>query len=98
VDGLDEAAGEDADEGDLFKETGGIGGFDPGEITLGDTAGVEAMLEGIEVAGRGAAAARGRGHGREPREKIKGRGEFRGRDRGNNRSAIDMRTLSLKNP
>ena len=60
--GFDQAAGEEADEGDLFDETGDIGGFDAGEVTFFEATSVEAMLEGIVVAGRGTGAAGGGGH------------------------------------
>ncbi len=57
VAGFDQATGEDTDEGDLVDEGFEVGGLDAGEITLFDAAGVEAMLEGIEVAARGAGMA-----------------------------------------
>jgi len=60
IEGFDEAASEDADEGNLFDETGDIGGFDPGEVTLFESAGVEAMLEVVAVAKLSTAAAGGR--------------------------------------
>jgi len=60
--GFDQATGEDADEGDLFDKTGGIGGFDTGEVTFFEATGVEAVLEGVVVAGRGAGSAVGGGH------------------------------------
>jgi len=55
--GFDQATGEEADEGDLFDETGDIGGFDAGEVTFFEATGVEAVLEGIVVAGRSAGVA-----------------------------------------
>jgi len=60
IEGFDEAASEDADEGNLFDETGDIGGFDAGEVTLFETAGVEAVPEVVAVAKGGTAAAGGR--------------------------------------
>ena len=60
--GFDQATGKDADEGDLFDKTGGIGGFDTGEVTFFEATGVEAVLEGIVIAVRGARAAVGGGH------------------------------------
>jgi hypothetical protein len=62
VAGFNQAAGEDADKGDLFSQTFDIGGFDTGEVTLFDAAGVETMLEGVHVTELGARAAGGRGH------------------------------------
>ena len=59
IEGFDQAASEDANEGDLFDETGDIGGFDAGEVTLFEAAGVEAVFEIVEVAKGGAAAAGG---------------------------------------
>ncbi|MFZ2097195.1 MAG: hypothetical protein WAV05_11220 [Anaerolineales bacterium] len=61
--GFEETAGEEADEGDLFDQAGGVGGFDSVEVTLAETAGVEAMLEGIEVAFGGTTVAGGGGVG-----------------------------------
>jgi hypothetical protein len=64
---LDELAGKDADESNLFSKTLDAGIFNTGEVTLVDAAGVEAVFEGIGVAGLAAAAARGKeggvGHG-----------------------------------
>ena len=54
--GFDEATGEEADEGNLFDEAGDIGGFDAGEVTFFEATGVEAMLEGVLVAGWGTGA------------------------------------------
>ena len=51
---LDQATGEDADEGDLFNEAGDVGEFDTGEVIFRDATGVEAMFEGVGVAGLGA--------------------------------------------
>jgi len=48
---------EDADEGDLFDEAGGIDGFDTGEVGLLEAAGVKTVLEVVEVAGRGTSPA-----------------------------------------
>ena len=56
--GFEQATGEDANEGDLFDEAGGIGGFDAIEVVFLETAGVEAVLEGVGVAA-GCAAGRG---------------------------------------
>ena len=42
--GFDQAAGEDADEGNLFEEAGGVGGFDAIEVAFFYAAGIEAML------------------------------------------------------
>ncbi len=56
--GFNQAAGEDADEGDLIDKGLLVGGFDAGEIALIEAAGVEAVLDGIHVTGRGAAMGR----------------------------------------
>ncbi len=63
IDRFNEAAGEDADEGDLLGETLVVCVLDTGEITLFEAAGVEAVLEGVDVTELTAWAARGRGHG-----------------------------------
>jgi len=55
---LDEAADVDAQHGDLVFEAVEIAIFQPGKLGLFEMAGVEAMLEGVEVAGRSAAAGR----------------------------------------
>ena len=57
VAGFDQATREDTDEGNLVDEGFEVGGLNAGEITLFDAAGVEAVFEGIEVAGRGAGMA-----------------------------------------
>ena len=51
---LDEAAGEEAEEGDLVFEAFYRGRLEVGELALVEAAGVEAVLEGIGVAGLGA--------------------------------------------
>jgi hypothetical protein len=56
VEGFDETAGVDTNEGELFDEAGDISGFEAIQIALADAAGIEAVLEVIEVAGRGATA------------------------------------------
>ncbi len=59
IEGFDQATGEDTDEGDLFDETGGIGGFDAGEVTFFEAAGVETVLEVVAVTGLTTTAAGG---------------------------------------
>ena len=51
---LHEAAGEEAEEGDLVFEAFYGCGLEVGELALVEAAGVEAVLEGIGVAGLGA--------------------------------------------
>ena len=51
---------EDADEGNLLGETLDVGIFNAGEIAFVDAAGVEAVLEGIDVAELTARTAGGR--------------------------------------
>jgi len=60
IESFDQAAGKNADEGNLFDEAGDIGGFYAGEVTFFETAGIEAMLEVVAVARLGTAAAGGR--------------------------------------
>ena len=55
IEGFDEAAGEDADDGYLVDEVLDAGGIDAREVTLIEAACVKAMLERVEVAGCGAA-------------------------------------------
>ena len=61
VNGFDQAPRKDTDEGNLFDQSGGFGGFDPGEVMFAETAGVEAVFEGVEVAFGGAAGRLGVG-------------------------------------
>jgi hypothetical protein len=56
---LDELAGEDADESNLFSKALDAGVFNTGEITFVDAASVKAVTEGIEVTGLAAATTRG---------------------------------------
>jgi hypothetical protein len=58
--GIDHAAGDDTEEGDLFGEVSEIDGFDSGKVALVEAAGVETMLESVGVTGLGAVAPRGR--------------------------------------
>ncbi len=60
---LNQAAGENAQGGDLFGETFEVVGLKVGEVALAEAAGVEAVLEGVEIAELGASAARGGGGG-----------------------------------
>ena len=62
TDRFEETPGKDTNEGNLFDETGGIGGFDTGEVTFMEAAGVKTMLKGVEVAFGGATATGGSGH------------------------------------
>jgi hypothetical protein len=83
VEGFDQAAGVNANERNLFGETGDIGGFDPGKVTLFEAAGVETVFKVIQVTRRCATATRrggGRhevvllevGYGKKPKKRVLG--------------------------
>jgi hypothetical protein len=63
IEGFDQVAGVNANECNLFGETGDIGGFDPGKVTLFKATGIETVFKVVEVARRCATATR-RGSGR----------------------------------
>jgi len=54
---LDGAADDQAEHGDLILEAGGSQLVEVAEFSGGEAAGVEAVLEGVEVSGLGTAAA-----------------------------------------
>jgi hypothetical protein len=56
---FDQTAGGEAEDGDLFGEALEGGGFEVGELALLEAAGVEAVAEGVGVAGLAAARAAG---------------------------------------
>lgn len=61
---LDQTAGEEAQDGDLFGEALEVGGFQIAKIALVGAAGVEAVLEGVQVARLGATGTLWFGRGR----------------------------------
>jgi hypothetical protein len=56
---LDDAADVEAEEGDFFGQAGEVAGFEGGDFGFAEAGGVEAVLEGVEVARLAAAAAVG---------------------------------------
>jgi hypothetical protein len=65
VNTIDQSAGKEAQHVDLFGEAFEVGGEEVAQVALVEAAGVEAVAEGVEVAGLAAALAGGRscGHG-----------------------------------